>query len=100
MNNARERREVARWQKSMDALLSKIQTQHDRVMASTKRLAANSPAAGGVAARLILDRGRLFKDERPIYQTIADATPPEEAWSNYDRVWVGIVREKWSRWWE
>lgn len=91
---------VALWEKRMGALAGEIQAQHDRVMASTKRLAANSPAAGGVAARLILDRGRLFKDERPIYQAIADATPSEEAWSNYDRVWVGMVREKWSRWWE
>lgn len=89
---------VALWEKRMGALVGEIQAQHGRVMASTKALAADSPAAGGVMAQLILDGGRLFKDERPIYRAIADATPL--AWSDYDRALVDMVREKWSRWWE
>ena len=84
----------------MGDLVGEIMAQHGRVMTSVKALAQDSPAAGGVAAQLILGRGRLFRDERPIYQTIADATPPEEAWSAYDRAMVAVVRERWSRWWE
>lgn len=90
---------VELWEKRMGDLVGEIQAHHGRVMTSVKTLAADSPAAGGVAAQLILGRGGLLVNERPIYQAIADATPPEETWSNYDRALVEVVRAR-SRWWE